>query len=100
MSEQRKMYESEFKLNAVRLLQRGKQSIKELAEELGINYYTLAEWKRDYDKYGEQAFPGHGHSVYGTDAEKEIAELKKQLRRVEMERDILKKAMAISLKEK
>ncbi len=56
--------------------------------------------KSQYEKKGERAFAGHGRLVYDSESEKEIAELRKRLRRVEMERDILKKAMAISLREK
>jgi transposase-like protein len=56
--------------------------------------------KSQYEKKGDSAFAGHGRAVYDSESEKEISELKKRLRRVEMERDILKKAMAISLREK
>ena len=43
---------------------------------------------------GELAFPGKGKEAL-TSREKEIRELKKRLKDAEMERDILKKAMAI-----
>ena len=43
---------------------------------------------------GELAFPGKGKEAL-TSQEKEIRELKKRLKDAEMERDILKKAMAI-----
>ena len=98
MSNSRTNYDREFKLNTVKLLKNGDKSMKELASDLGIKYFTLAEWKREYDKKGDQAFPGHGKVGYMTEAEKEILALKKKLRQAEMERDILKKAMAISLK--
>jgi len=100
MRGKRKSYDREFKLNAVKLVLRGEKSMKEISEDLGLNYYMLAEWRKEYEKKGEESFPGNGKSVYLSEAEKEIAELKKQLRQAEMERDILKKAMAISLKER
>jgi len=100
MGRERRSYDREFKINAVRLVQHGNQSMKDISEDLGINYHVLAEWKREYEKKGDLAFPGNGKVVYATEAEKEIAELKKKLRRTEMERDILKKAIAISLQEK
>ena len=100
MTGKRKLYDREFKVNAVRLVLEGGKTMKEVAADLGVNYYTLAEWKSQYEKKGDSAFAGHGRAVYDSESEKEISELKKMLRRVEMERDILKKAMAISLREK
>ena len=100
MTEKRKVYGREFKINAVKLVFQDERTMKEVAADLGVNYYTLAEWKSQYEKKGDRAFAGHGRAVYDTESEKEIAELRKMLRRVEMERDILKKAMAISLREK
>ncbi|ADD68631.1 hypothetical protein Dacet_1867 [Denitrovibrio acetiphilus DSM 12809] len=41
MSKSRKVYDREFKLNAVRLIQAEEATIKEIAEDLGINYYTF-----------------------------------------------------------
>ena len=100
MTGKRKVYDREFKINAVKLIFQDGRTMKEVAADLGVNYYTLAEWKSQYEKKGERAFSGHGRAVYDSESEKEIAELRKRLRRVEMERDILKKAMAISLREK
>ena len=100
MTGKRKVYDREFKVNAVRLVQSGGQTMKEIAQDLGVSYYTLAEWKKQYETKGGFAFPGSGKVVYATEVERENAGLKKRLRRVEMERDILKKAMAISLREK
>lgn len=100
MTSKRKVYDREFKINAVKLVFQDERTMKEVAADLGVNYYTLAEWKSQYEKKGERAFAGHGRLVYDSESEKEIAELRKRLRRVEMERDILKKAMAISLREK
>lgn len=100
MSKSRRVYDREFKLNAVRLIQSEEATVKEIAEDLGVNYYTLYEWKRDYEKKGELSFPGNGKKVYASESEKEILELKKKVRRLEMERDILKKAMTISLRDR
>lgn len=53
----------------------------------------LHRWKREYLHAKEQAFPGKGN--LGGSAERELRDLQKQLRDVEEERDILKKALAI-----
>jgi len=100
MTGKRKVYDREFKINAVKLVFQDERTMKEVATDLGVNYYTLAEWKKQFEAKGGFAFPGSGKVVYATEIERENAELKKRLRRVEMERDILKKAMAISLREK
>ena len=100
MTGKRKFHSREFKINAVRLVIDGGQTMKEVAADLGVNYYTLYEWKSQYEKKGNLAFPGHGKVVFASKLEKENAELKKKLRRAEMERDLLKKAMVISLREK
>lgn len=96
----RAKYDREFKLSTVRLVLEGKQTMKEIAADLGINYYTLVDWKHEYEQKGSQAFPGAGRPVYATEAEEELAKLRKENRKLRMERDILKKAMAISLNEK
>jgi transposase-like protein len=59
------------------------------AEPLGIG--SLAKGGQ---KYGGNSFPAKG-SPKLTDEQREIAELKKKLRDMEIERDIPKKAIAI-----
>jgi len=60
----------------------------EVARSLGIHPNQLCNWKKKYSEGGDKAFSGKGHLT-------EIASLRKQLREVEMERDILKKAVGI-----
>ncbi len=43
MTGKRKIYDREFKINAVRLILTGERTMKEVAADLGVNYYTLAE---------------------------------------------------------
>jgi transposase-like protein len=43
MRAKRKVYDREFKLNAIRMAQESGQTMKEVAADLGVNYYTLAE---------------------------------------------------------
>lgn len=97
MREKRQQYDREFKIRAVKMILEEGRSIKEISGSLGLNYHTLRDWKLQYEERGEEAFKGNGVKVYGSASEKEIAELKKKVRHLEMERDILKKAMAISL---
>ena len=93
MTKPRKKYDREFKRKAVELsFARG--NAKEIAEELGIRPELLYRWRREYQQYENNSFPGKGKPKM-TELEKENARLKKELRDAKMERDILKKAVSI-----
>jgi transposase len=74
-------YDDEFKREAVRKIHDG-QSVASVARELGCAESLLHRWKRDAVEAG-------------SDAEREVIALRKRLREVVMERDILKKAALI-----
>ena len=74
-------YDDEFKREAVRRVFDG-QSVASVARELGVSENLLHNWKKTI-KAGS------------TPAENELTELKKKLRIVEMENEILKKAALI-----
>ena len=94
--QQRRKYDQDFKKNAVLLAAEPGRTVADVAEKLGINKDLLYRWRREYynNGHGEYAFPGHGREAL-TAEQKRIRELEKQLKETEMERDILKKAMAI-----
>ena len=91
----RRKYDRDFKRNAVLLCAEPDRSVTEVAQNLGIAKDLLYRWRREYRLLnGELAFPGNGFEAL-TDEQNRIRELEKKLRETEMERDILKKAMAI-----
>jgi len=93
MTQERQKYDRDFKQKAVELsFARG--NAKEIAEELGIRPELLYRWRREYQKYENNSFPGKG-KLKMTDFEREISRLRKELRDAKMERDILKKAVSI-----
>lgn len=92
--QQRRKYDPEFKRNAVLLTEEPGRTVKEVAENLGINSELIYRWRRQMRDRGELAFPGQGKMAL-TEEQKRIKELEKKLRDTEMERDILKKAMHI-----
>lgn len=94
MSVQRRIYDPDFKRNAVRLSDEPGRTVIEVADNLGISKHLLYKWRREFRLKEGLAFPGHGREAL-TEQEKKIRELEKKLRDAEMERDILKKAMAI-----
>jgi len=90
----RRKYDSDFKKNAVLLSNEPGRSVSEVAEKLGINGDLIYQWKKALKKKGVLAFPGKGIEAL-TEEQKRIRDLEKRLKDAEMERDILKKAMAI-----
>ena len=91
----RKKYDRDFKRNAVLLCSEPGRSVAEVAKNLGIAKDVLYRWRREYHlSNGKTVFPGNGVEAL-TDEQKRIRELEKELRETQMERDILKKAMAI-----
>ena len=95
--QKRTTFSKEFKLEAVRLLEKGDKPAVDLARELGVRRNQLYKWQAQLNQNGEAAFPGHGRRPADKDAE--IARLKKELERVKEERDILKKAAQYFAKE-
>lgn len=77
----RRKYDDEFKRIAVKMIQSG-QSVRSVSESLGVGESQLHKWKRQF------------RDERSVD-ELEVSELKSRLRQVEMERDILKKALSI-----
>ena len=68
--------------------------MKQVCEELDIPYSVLHRWRKESTTYGKNSFSGCG-KVKLTDEQKEIVELKKQLKDVSLENEILKKAVSI-----
>jgi len=93
---ERKQFTSEFKREAVRLMDSSRKHPADLARELGIRRNQLYKWKEQLEKRGAKAFPGAGRRTGSSD---EVARLRRELERVKEERDILKKAAAYFAKE-
>jgi transposase len=91
MSKVRGKYTAEFKRQAVAMLVEQGLRVAEVARKLGVSESRLHEWKKQARLLGSAAFPGSGHL---TPIEEENRRLKAENRRLEMERDILKKATA------
>ena len=86
----RKKYSKEFQLDAVSRLHEQDYSRTEAAKSLEINIQMLGRWRKEYQSEDGPAFGGNGKL---TSEPEENRKLKTQLKRLEMEREILKKAM-------
>ena len=91
MAKVRGKYTPEFKRQALTMMTDQHLSVAEVARRLGVSESRLHEWKKAVRVKGADAFPGSGHQ---TPAEEELRRLRAEVKRLEMERDILKKATA------
>ena len=92
--QKRRQYDADFKRNAVALSNEPERTVIEVAANLGIEVNLLYRWRKQEANKGNGAFPGNGTEALSED-QKKIKELEKQLKNTEVERDILKKAVAI-----
>ena len=85
-----KKYDNDFKVMLVELLKSGRKA-KSLSEEYGVNDGLIRRWKREYEAKSGDFSKKRELSI----EEQELKFLKKELREVKLERDILKKAVSI-----
>lgn len=89
-------YDKEFKMNAIELHKNGKSG-GQVCRDLGIPRTTFSGWLEEYRREGDSCFPGSGNIK---NSNIDVYQLQKDLDDVKMERDILKKALAIFSKQK
>lgn len=94
MTRKTKHYSEEFKQDAVNFYYSSGKSMKAAAGDLKISQSSLNNWIKSA-KSNEGLVVHRGSGNYSSDAEKEIAKLKKELRDKEDALDILKKAIGI-----
>jgi transposase len=85
-----KKYDNDFKVMVVELLQSGRTAA-ELSDEYGVNIGVIRRWKREYAVRSGDFSKKRELSL----EEQELKTLKKELKEVRLERDILKKAVSI-----
>jgi len=86
----RRKYDEQFKRDAVNLLESSNKTLTQVASDLGIKYDRLSRWRKEFHEAGKKPFTGNGNT-----RDEEIARLRKEIAEVKLERDILKKAVAI-----
>ena len=84
----RRAFTAEFKAEAVRLCKVGDRSIRQVAGDLDLTETALREWVKRAEVDAGNGPPG----ALTTEEREELRELRKRVKRLEMEREILKKA--------
>ena len=92
MSKKRRIYTKEFKKESVRLIVEEGRRISKLSRELGISASLLRNWVRQSKVVKIEPFPGKGCL---SPEDEELRRLRRENKRLRMEHEILKKAVAI-----
>jgi len=92
MGETRRRFDKDFREGAVRLVRETGKPIAQVARDLGINPGTLGNWV-DADRRRR----GEGDGALGEDERAELVRLRKENAELTMERDVLKRSVALWL---
>jgi len=87
-------YPEEFRREAVRLLRRGDRTVPELARDLGCSPQSLRNWSRQADLDAGRRSDG-----LTSDEREELRRLRREVRTLTEEREILKKAAVFFAKD-
>ena len=86
----RRRFTDEFKSETVKLVKQSDRSMSSIAMELGINAKSIGEWVRRAEESGD---------AVDEDERAELKRLRKEVRELRMEKEILAKATAFFAKE-
>lgn len=86
----RRKYDALFKEEVLKMVFNGR-GVSEVAQSLGIGENLIYRWKSRYQK--QQSVPASGTAHIASSEEQQA--LHKRIKELEMERDILKKALGI-----
>jgi transposase len=86
-------YPPEFRREALELLKLSSKPVSEVARDLGVSDQTLFNWRRQ-----AQIDEGKREGL-STEEREELRRLRKEVRKLEMEKEILKKAAVFFAKE-
>jgi len=89
-----KRYTEEFKRSVIDHWHTSGKTGPEVAREFGVNVWNLRDWKRQYGPAGAKPVDAPLPQT-AEEMTREIQQLRRELARVRMQRDILKKTMGI-----
>ena len=95
----RRKFSDEFKAEAVRQCLDGERSIEQVALDLDVSRSALNRWVQRYESEQVRKRDGEGEGPLTSSEREELRSLRRRVRRLEQEREILKKATAFFVKE-
>jgi len=94
MAETRRKFDEDFRNGAVRIVRETGKPIAQVARDLGINEGTLGNWcARDRRTHGA------GDGAVSEDERAELERLRKENAELTMQRDVLKRSVALWVRE-
>ena len=94
MGETRRKFDQDFRDGAVRIVRETGKPIAQVARDLGVNEGTLGNWVAQDRRRRE-----NGDGRLGEDERTELARLRREVAELVMERDVLKRSVALWVKE-
>ena len=91
----RRKFTDEFKREAVRLVQQGDGNVSQVARDLDVTPSALRKWVKAAEVHGSKGAP----EALSKAEREELRKLRRRVRTLEEEREILKKAAAFFAKE-
>jgi transposase len=94
MAESRRKFDQDFREGAVRIVRETGRPVAQVARELGVNEGTLGNWVMlDRRRHGD------GNGGLGEDERAELVRLRRENAELAMERDVLKRSLALWVKD-
>lgn len=90
METQRRQYDRQFKVSAVKLLEQSGKALVEVARSLGIHETMLRKWQRQFRQGGAESF-----SPAGRQPMDELLRLQRENRRLKSDLEALKKTLVV-----
>ena len=94
MTRKYRKFDEDFKAGAVQLVEQTRKPIAQEARELGVNEGTLGNWVATDRRARER-----GNGVLSQDERAELVRLRREVAELAMERDVLKRSVALWVKE-
>jgi len=83
----RKRYDEDFKKQLVKIYNQGNHSYRDLSDEYGVSAPAIRSWVKRYNNSNSFDIDDNR-----TEEEEELIQLRKKVKQLEMENDILKQA--------
>lgn len=94
MADTRRQFDQEFKAGAVRIVKETRKPVAVVARELGINEGTLGGWVATDRRARER-----GDGALSESERAELVRLRREVAELRMERDVLKRSVALWVRE-